>query len=92
VDKGRGGIIMNEPIFAENKDTKLEEMDRKLNLLYEEMLWLQRRLDDKRLDEREEQLKREEEEVFRRREDIMIERTMNRNHYEEKMTYFKKGY
>ena len=78
--------------MAESRGAKLEEIDRKLNLLFEEIVWLQRRLDDKRIDEREEQLKREEEEVFRRREDIMIERTLNRNHYEEKYNNFRKGY
>jgi hypothetical protein len=86
---------MEEKMMCEtelNKDAKLEEIDRKLNLLFEEIIWMQRRLDDKKLDEREEKLKREEEEFFRKREDIMIERTLSRNHYEEKYNNFKKGY
>lgn len=83
---------MEERVEVSMKEDKLEKIDRKLDLLFEEIVLLQRRLDDKRMDEREEKLKREEEEFFRKREDIMIERTMNRNHYEEKYNNFKKGY
>lgn len=82
---------MNEPIFAESKDTKLEEMDRKLNLLYEEMLWLQRRLDDKKLDELEKELKNDERELQCKREELLAQRMLDRNHYEEKMKHFKTG-
>ena len=74
------------------KEDKLEKIDNKLNMLFDEILLLERRLEDRRTDEREEKLKRDEEEIHRRREDIMIERTLNRNHYEEKYNNFKKGY
>ena len=74
------------------KDTKLEELDRKLNTIFEEIIWLQRRLDDRRTDEKEKELKNQEEEVRRIREDIMVERVLNRTHYEEKCNNFKKGY
>ena len=78
--------------MAESKDAKLEEIDRKLNTIFEEILWLQRRLDDRRTDEKEKELKNQEEEVRRIREDIMVERVVNRTHYEEKYNNFKKGY
>ena len=86
---------MEEKMLCEtelNKDAKLEELDRKLNTIYEEILWLQRRLDDRRTDEKEKELKNQEEEVRRIREDIMVERVLNRTHYEEKYNNFKKGY
>lgn len=85
-------FIMEERVEVSMKEDKLEKIDRKLDLIFEEIVLLQRRLDDKRMDEREEKLKREEEDFFRKREDIMIERTMTRNHYEEKYNNFKKGY
>lgn len=86
---------MEEKMLCEtelNRDTKLEELDRKLNTIFEEILWLQRRLDDRRTDEKEKELKNQEEEVRRIREDIMVERVLNRTHYEEKCNNFKKGY
>lgn len=86
---------MKEKMLCEtelNRDTKLEELDRKLNTIFEEILWLQRRLDDRRTDEKEKELKNQEEEVRRIREDIMVERVLNRTHYEEKCNNFKKGY
>lgn len=83
---------MNEPIFAESKDTKLEEIDRKLNMLYEEMLWLQRRLDDKKLDDLEKELKDDEKELQYKREELVAQRLLDRNLYDEKMKVFKKGY
>ena len=83
---------MNEPIFAENKDTKLEEIDRKLNLLYEEMLWLQRRLNDKKLDELEKELKDDEKELQYKREEVVAQRLLDTNLIDEKMKLFKKGY
>ena len=78
--------------MTESRDAKLEEIDRKLNTIFEEILWLQRRLDDRRTDEKEKELKNQEEEVRRIREDIMVERVVNRTHYEEKYNNFKKGY
>lgn len=86
---------MEEKMLCETelrKDTKLEELDRKLNTIFEEIIWLQRRLDDRRTDEKEKELKNQEEEVRRIREDIMVERVLNRTHYEEKCNNFKKGY
>ena len=35
------------------EENKLEEIDRKLNTIFDEILWLERRLDDRRTDERE---------------------------------------
>lgn len=74
------------------EENKLEEIDRKLNTIFEELIWLERRLDDRRTDEREKEIRKEEEEVRRKREDIMIERMTSRNHYDEKCDNFKKGY
>lgn len=83
---------MEERVEVSMKEDKLEKIDNKLNMLFDEILLLERRLEDRRTDEREEKLKRDEEEIHRRREDIMIERTLNRNHCEEKYNNFKKGY
>lgn len=74
------------------EENKLEEIDRKLNAIFEELIWLERRLDDRRSDEREKELRNEEEELRRKREDITAERMIGRNHYEEKYNNFKKGY
>lgn len=74
------------------EENKLEEIDRKLNTIFDEILWLERRLDDRRNDEREKELRKEEEELRRKREDIMVERMISMNHYEEKGDNFKKGY
>lgn len=83
---------MEERVEVSMKEDKLEKIDRKLDLLFEEIIWLQRRLDDRRTDEKEKELKNQEEEVRRIREDIMVERVLNRTHYEEKCNNFKKGY
>ena len=74
------------------EENKLEELDRKLNTIFDEILWLERRLDDRRNDEREKELRKEEEELRRKREDIVVERIISMNKYEEKCDNFRKGY
>ena len=73
------------------EENKLEQIDNKLNSIFEEILWLERRLDDRRNDEREKELRKEEEELRRKREDIAAERMLSMNHYEEKCDNFRKG-
>ena len=74
------------------EENKLEQIDGKLNAIFDEIIWLEKRLDDRRADEREKELRNEEEEVRRKREDMAAERMITRSHYEEKCDNFKKGY
>ena len=83
---------MEERMDIPMKEDKLEKINNKLNMLFEELISLERRLEDKRMNEEEENLKREEEELRRRRENVMIERTLIREGFESKYDNFKKGY
>jgi hypothetical protein len=83
---------MEERMDIPMKEDKLEKIDGKLNMLFEELISLERRLEDKRMQEQEENLKREEDELRCKRENLMIERTIIRESFESKYENFKKGY
>jgi hypothetical protein len=82
---------MENTIFSNEEMEKLREIERKLDIVFRELMDIQKSLEDDDLKKRKEELKEQQRRLEREKEDWAIDKAYMYRRYEEKENWYREG-